>query len=118
MPDALVTRFIDAVVANDLDTAASLVSDDVEYDNVPMGAVHGRDALKATLGPFLDEASAIEWIVHHQVASGDLAGAHRGGRENAAVAGREGRRRRGRLLRPRHVPGPAPLIHGFRPGEP
>ncbi len=74
MPGELVTRFIDAIVANDLDTASSLISDDLEYDNVPMGKVHGKDAFRSTLGPFLASASEIEWIIHHQVASGDLNG--------------------------------------------
>jgi limonene-1,2-epoxide hydrolase len=72
MPGALVTRFIDAIVANDLDTACSLISDDIEYDNVPMGKMLGRDAFRSGLGPFLDSATEIEWVVHHQVESGDL----------------------------------------------
>ena len=72
MPAALVTRFIDAIVAKDLDTASSLVGEDIEYDNVPMGKVHGKDEFRSLLGPFLEGASEIEWIVHHQVASGDL----------------------------------------------
>ena len=71
MPAALVTRFIDALVSNDLDTALTLVSDDIEYDNVPIGKSHGKDAFRSTLGPFLASASEIEWVVHHQVASGD-----------------------------------------------
>jgi limonene-1,2-epoxide hydrolase len=72
MPGELVTRFIDEIVANDLDTASSLISDDIEYDNVPMGKVNGKDAFRSFLGPFLDSASEIEWVIHHQVASGDL----------------------------------------------
>ena len=72
MPGELVTRFIDAIVANDLDAASSLVSDDIEYDNVPMGKVNGKEAFRSFLGPFLDSALEIEWIIHHQVASGDL----------------------------------------------
>ena len=72
MPGELVTRFIDAIVTNDLDAASALISDDIEYDNVPMGKVIGKDAFRSVLGPFLDSASEIEWIIHHQVASGDL----------------------------------------------
>ena len=74
MPGELVTRFIDAIVASDLDTASSLISDHIEYDNVPMGKVNGKEAFRSTLGPFLASASEIEWIIHHQVASGDLNG--------------------------------------------
>ncbi len=72
MPGALVTSFIEAVVANDLDAASSFLGDDVEYDNVPLGKVHGKDGFRSVLGPFLDGASEIDWVVHHQVASGDL----------------------------------------------
>lgn len=72
MPGELVTRFMDAIVANDLDAACSLISDDIEYDNVPMGKLIGKEAFRSGLGPFLDSASEIEWVIHHQVASGDL----------------------------------------------
>ena len=72
MPGELVARFIDAVVAKDLDAATALVSDGIEYDNVPIGTSHGKDAFRSVLGPFLGGASEIDWIIHHQVASGDL----------------------------------------------
>jgi hypothetical protein len=83
MPGELVTRFIDAIVANDLDAASSLISDDIEYDNVPMGKVNGKAAFLSFLGPFLDSASEIEWVIHHQVASGDP---HRCGRQDRLPA--------------------------------
>jgi limonene-1,2-epoxide hydrolase len=73
MPGELVSRFVDAIVANDLDTACSLISDDIEYDNVPMGKMIGKDAFRSGLGPFLDSATEIEWVIHHQVETGDLA---------------------------------------------
>ncbi len=72
MPGALVTQFIDAIVANDLDTASSLISDDIEYDNVPMRKVIGKDTFRSSMGPFLESVSEMEWVVHQQIASGDL----------------------------------------------
>ena len=48
---------VDVLVANDLDTACSLISDDIEYDNVQMGKVIGKDAFRSLLGPFLDSAT-------------------------------------------------------------
>lgn len=66
-PGEIVTRFIRAVEANDLDAALDLVHPDVEYDNVPSGKVHGPDGIRRVLEPFLGACSAVEWVVHHQV---------------------------------------------------
>jgi limonene-1,2-epoxide hydrolase len=70
MPGTLVTSFIASIVANDLETALTMVADDIEYDNVPMRAVYGKDEFRSSLQPFLDAATDIEWVTHHQVASG------------------------------------------------
>ena len=71
-PGEVVTAFIRAVEAKDLDGALALVADDCVYDNVPMGAVTGPDAIRATLGGFLGSATAVEWVIHHQVEQGDV----------------------------------------------
>ena len=60
--------FIAAIEQRNLDPALDLVADDVVYENVPMRAVQGREAVRATLGPFLHAASAVEWRVLRQVA--------------------------------------------------
>ena len=50
----------------------SLVSDDIEYDNVPIGTVHGPDGVRSVLsGGVTAAASEIQWVVHRQVADGD-----------------------------------------------
>lgn len=72
MPADVVNRFIRAVEQLDLDHALSHLTDDVVYDNVPMGAVNGRDAVRATLAPFLALFDTVEWVVHHEAASGNL----------------------------------------------
>lgn len=72
MPGALVARFIAAIERNDLPAALDLLAPDCEYDNVPMGKVHGPDAVAATLAPFLGGFDTIEWVVHHQAEHGDL----------------------------------------------
>lgn len=69
-PAAIVTRFIRAIEANDLDTAVALVSDDCEYDNVPIGKVVGPRAIRDVLAPMLSACSSIEWVVHRQAAEG------------------------------------------------
>lgn len=72
MPSDVVRSFIEAIERNDLAHALTHLTDDVEYDNVPMGKVHGRDAVRATLGPFLAMCTSVEWEVTHQVHSGNL----------------------------------------------
>ncbi len=72
MPADVVHHFIAAIERRDLDHALTHLTDDCEYDNVPMGKVFGRAAVRATLGPFMAPFERIEWIVHHQIASGSL----------------------------------------------
>lgn len=71
-PEEVVDEFIARVVRLDLDAACELVSDDVEYDNVPMGKVFGPDGIKSILGPLAGQLTGVEWTVHKQVAAGDL----------------------------------------------
>lgn len=72
MPAALVTSFIAAIERGDLDHALSHLTDDCEYDNVPIGKVVGREAVRGTLAPFLSLYEEVQWTIHHQVASGSL----------------------------------------------
>ena len=51
-PDELVCTFIKHIEAKDLDAACALMTDDCEYDNVPMSKVFGTEAVKQILGPF------------------------------------------------------------------
>ena len=69
---AIVSDFITRLCAKDLDGALALVTDDVEYDNVPMRKVHGPSGIRETLEPFLVGCTAVDWVVHHQAASGDV----------------------------------------------
>ncbi|MDH3755206.1 MAG: nuclear transport factor 2 family protein [Acidimicrobiia bacterium] len=63
----VVDAFIAAIEAKDIDAAVALVSDDCEYDNVPMGKVFGPAGIKELLEPFTASCTAIEWVVHRQV---------------------------------------------------
>src|SRR5829696_4367558 len=71
-PEETVNRFIALVVAGDLDGACELVTDEVEYDNVPMGKNVGPDAMKAFLGPMVTGLDEVQFVVHRQSASGSL----------------------------------------------
>jgi limonene-1,2-epoxide hydrolase len=66
-PGEIVTTFIEAIEAQDLERALGLLDPEVEYDNVPIGKVHGTDAVRNVLAPFLAGCSAVEWVVHRQV---------------------------------------------------
>ena len=70
-PEQIVDAFIASIERMDLEGGLALLADDVEYDNVPIGKVHGVEQVRATLAPFLAQAAAIEWKVLHQAASGD-----------------------------------------------
>jgi len=71
-PDQIVATFIDRIVAKDLDGACELVTDDVEYDNVPMGKNAGPDGIKAVLGAMVDGVGTVEFVIHRQVSIGNL----------------------------------------------
>jgi limonene-1,2-epoxide hydrolase len=71
-PEQIVNEFIARIVSFQLDSALELVSDDVEYDNVPMGPVHGPQGIRDVLGPMMTGVDRAEWVVHRQVASGNL----------------------------------------------
>ena len=68
-PAETVDAFIGALESQDLDAAVALVSDDCEYDNVPMGKNHGPAAIRAILEPMITACTSVEWIVHRQAAT-------------------------------------------------
>ncbi len=67
-----VDRFIELVCALDLDGACALVTDDCEYDNVPIGKQYGPEGIKALLGPLTEGIDEVQWLVHRQVAGGNV----------------------------------------------
>jgi limonene-1,2-epoxide hydrolase len=69
-PLEIVNSFMKAASARDYDTALSLLSEDVEYQNMPLPAVNGRDAVRETLEALLGMASESEWVVHRELADG------------------------------------------------
>lgn len=71
-PEEIVDEFIRRVVAKDLDGACALVTDDVEYDNVPLGKNVGPEGMKAFLQPMVDGLDEVEFVIHRQTASGNI----------------------------------------------
>jgi limonene-1,2-epoxide hydrolase len=71
-PGDVVTALIEACERRDLDAVCALVTDDIEYDNVPIGKVFGPDGVRSVLsGGVTAAASQVEWVVHRQVENGD-----------------------------------------------
>ena len=71
-PLETVNEFIRRATNMDLDGACELVTDDVEYDNVPMGKNHGPEGIREILGPMVDALDEVEWIIHNETASGNV----------------------------------------------
>jgi limonene-1,2-epoxide hydrolase len=69
---AVVDRFMACFDAKDLDGALELVADDVYYDNVPVGDMRGRDAMREFLLPLVGGDGPVSFEVHRQAASGNL----------------------------------------------
>ena len=70
-PGEVVTALVRACERRDLDAVCALVTDDIEYDNVPIGKVFGPDGVRKVLsGGVTEAASEVEWVVHRQVEAG------------------------------------------------
>ncbi|MGB6057468.1 MAG: limonene-1,2-epoxide hydrolase family protein [Microthrixaceae bacterium] len=71
-PEETVNEFISRVVSSDFDGAVELVSDDLVYDNVPIGVAHGPQELKDFLLAMMAGMDEVEFIVHRQCAGGNI----------------------------------------------
>ena len=67
-----VNAFLRAAAARDYDTALPLLADDVEYQNMMLPAVHGHAQVRETLEGLLALCTASEWVVHRELAAGDV----------------------------------------------
>jgi limonene-1,2-epoxide hydrolase len=48
------------------------LTDDIEYQNMPLPPVNGKQAVKDTLDMLLAMGDGAEWVVHREVESGNL----------------------------------------------
>jgi limonene-1,2-epoxide hydrolase len=67
-----VNAFLSAAAARDYPAALALLTDDVEYQNMMLPAVHGKAAVQETCDALLALCTGSEWRVHREVASGSL----------------------------------------------
>lgn len=70
-PSEIVTRFISLLSSKNLDAAAAMVSDDFEYDNVPVGKAFGADGMRSVLTGFFAACEELDWVIVRQTSSGD-----------------------------------------------
>jgi limonene-1,2-epoxide hydrolase len=71
-PLATVNAFMTAAATRDYDAALGLLTEDVEYQNMPLPPVHGPQAVKDTLETLLATAQSSEWVVHREAAAGNV----------------------------------------------
>lgn len=71
-PLETVHGFIDAITEKRIDDAMALLTEDCEYDNVPMGKNHGREATKALLEPMIMGCEEVDWPIHREAATGNI----------------------------------------------
>lgn len=65
--DKTVNAFLEAAAKRDYGTALPLLTEDVEYQNMMLPAVHGRDAVRDTMEGLLGLCTDSTWVVHRQV---------------------------------------------------
>jgi limonene-1,2-epoxide hydrolase len=71
-PLEIVNTVLAAAAKRDYDTALALLAEDVEYQNMPIPAVHGREAVKEQLEFLMATTEDGEWRVDRELAAGDL----------------------------------------------
>jgi limonene-1,2-epoxide hydrolase len=68
----IVNAFLNAASARDYETALPMLTDDVEYQNMMLPAVHGPEQVRGTLEGLMALCSDSEWLVHRELAAGDV----------------------------------------------
>ena len=68
----VVASFIAAIERRDLDAAMAFVHPDCEYDNVPIGPVHGHAAILGVLEPIASRSDEIVWPVARSASNGTV----------------------------------------------
>ena len=71
-PEEVVDEFIRRITSIELESALELVSADVEYDNVPIGKNIGPDGMREVLGQMTTGVDEVEFVIHRQVAVGQI----------------------------------------------
>lgn len=74
-PDSFVRSFTALLAAKNIDAASAMISNDCEYDNVPIGKAFGPQGLLDTLTGFFAMCDSLDWEIVRQSATGDMSSA-------------------------------------------
>ena len=69
-PTDVVLRFLNALVDGDIDTALSLIADDIVYENVSLPAIRGRKRLTKAARSFYQHGLSFQVVVHRTAENG------------------------------------------------
>ena len=71
-PLETVRAFMAAAEKRDYDAALEFLSDDIEYQNMPLPPVFGKPAVLETLEFLLSMCTGSEWVVHRELTDGNV----------------------------------------------
>ena len=71
-PLETVRAFMAAAEKRDYDAALEFLSDDIEYQNMPLPPVFGKPAVLETLEFLLSMCTGSEWVVHRELSDGNV----------------------------------------------
>jgi len=63
--------FVEHWNRRDIDAIVAALSEDVVYRNVPLPALHGRDAVRNFITPNLERVTRMHWVVHALAVTAD-----------------------------------------------
>ncbi len=66
-----VHAFLNAVTAFDYDAAMTLIAEDCEYENMPMGQAIGPAGVRGVLEPFFSPTLENEFLILRELTNGD-----------------------------------------------
>jgi len=71
-PDSFIRSFTALLAAKNIDAASAMISNDCEYDNVPIGKAFGPQGLRDTLTGFFAMCDSLDWEIIRQSTTGDM----------------------------------------------
>ncbi len=71
-PEETVNAFCNDIAGGDLDVIVGHFAPDAVYHNIPMAAVQGTDAIRATLASFMSPETKVTFEVTHQAVNGNV----------------------------------------------
>jgi limonene-1,2-epoxide hydrolase len=67
-----VHAFLKAAAKRDYDVALPMLTEDIEYQNMMLPPIHGREGVHETLEMLLGLCTDSEWLVHRELTDGTL----------------------------------------------